>query len=933
MDPQHWTRIEALYHAALARQPDERSAYLAEACAGEPELRREIESLLACAGGELKGPVANGEKWPSGFRLGSYEIVAPLGAGGMGEVYRARDTKLRREVAIKTLPREFQTDPGRLARFEREAQVLASLNHFGIASIYGVEEQALVMEFVPGPTLADRIALERISVEETHDIIRQLADALEYAHDRGVVHRDLKPANIKLDPDGKVKILDFGLATIVEEAASEADDRAAGSTSKTDATVVGTILGTPPYMAPEQARGKKVDKRADIWAFGVIAWEMLTGELLFQGKDAAEILNKVVSQPIEFERVSGRFRRLLERCLDRNPKDRLRDIGEARFLLPEGSSLARPQGSAQFAWITAAVLAVITLVLAVYLFKAPAARSLRTTIIPPEKTTFAFSTNYGPMQLSPNGQRIVFAASKEDGTSELWVRALDAVTGERLPGTQGATFPFWSPDNRWVAFFADGRLKKIDTQSRAIFTLGEAPAARGGAWSPKDMIVFTPIGPSYLLKVSAAGGKPAPATVLDATVGAYHRFPWFLPDGEHFLFEAQKPTGGRLNLAVGSLDSTSSQVIGEADSNAVYAEGRLLYLRGSALMAQPFDPSARRFTGEAVQLTPFVDSFLSPNSVGMFSVSTNGLLAYQAGDGSSEALQLAWFDRTGRPQETLWEPKKLASLELSPNRQMLMTAWTDPFSNTDLWIYDLLRHLPTHFTFDQATESNAVWSPDGQTIVFDSTRKGHYDLYRKAANNSSAEELVYADDSEKQPDSWSPDGKFLLYHTFQGPGGIHIWVLPMAAPQSDPPPVPRRLFQTTGSELFGQFSPDGRWVLYASKESQATYEIYLAPFSRPSEKHQISSGGGLRPRWRQDGKEIFYHTRDGQLLSVKVRISGDTVELGVPQPLFGGIPALNGYAWDLSANGQRILAAIPPKDQKPYEPITLVQNWSAGLKK
>jgi Tol biopolymer transport system component len=874
----------------------------------------------------------------TGDTIGHYRVTAKLGEGGMGAVYQARDSKLDRDVAIKVLPLSFANDPQRKARFEREARVLASLNHPGIAAIYGVEDRALVMELVPGSTLADRIAQGPIPAEETLDIGCQIAEALEYAHERGVIHRDLKPANIKIDSADRVKILDFGLAKAVSDPALTSDDPDNSPTITGD-TVAGAILGTPAYMAPEQARGKTVDKRADIWAFGVVLWEMLTGKRLFDGESTVDVLRNVLEQPIDLERVPQRFRKLLARCLERNPKDRLRDIGEARFLLreapveePGGTVISAPL--ARLPWAIALVGISIAIGISFVHFRetAPEEHVVRSMVLPPEKTTFAFASNYGPMELSPNGRRMVFAATREDGKSQLWIRSLDAVAVQPLPGTEGGQFPFWSPDSLWVAFFAGGKLKKIDTRGGPPLELANAPSGRGGSWSEKGVIVFAPSTKDVLMRVSSSGGGSSPALAAEAA-GISPRFPCFLPDAEHFLFEAYQRAGGgrRVNLVVGSLSSRTSKIVAEADSNALYAQGRLLYLRESTLMEQPFDAKALRTTAEAVPVTERLTRVLDPGSIGAFSVSATGMLAYQAG-AIENTQQLTWFDRTGKPLGSIGEPRQFEDVEFSPDRKTLAAAVADANGSWDLWMYDVARAAATRFTFDPADDLNAVWSPDGRTIAFTSGRNGHLDLYRKAANGTGDEELLYSGEYDKHPTSWSPDGKFLLYLSFEAPLRNDLFMLPLTPERPGDPRKPVPLLQTKFNERFGQFSPDGHWVAFDSDEAERR-EIYVAPVSRPTEKHQISANGGIKPRWRQDGKEIFYQTPGGQLMAAEVRIHGDAVEVPAVHSLFGQFQANNGYYWDVSADGQRILAAVAIGTQKAPEPITLVENWAAALKK
>jgi Tol biopolymer transport system component/DNA-binding winged helix-turn-helix (wHTH) protein len=576
-------------------------------------------------------------------------------------------------------------------------------------------------------------------------------------------------------------------------------------------------------------------------------------------------------------------------------------------------------------WPSIAVLALVALAaLAFVHFRdaVPETRQVRSTILPPEKTSF-----YLFLALSPDGRRIVFAATAENGKRQLWIRPLDAETAQPLDGTEGAVQPFWSPDSRWVAFFADGMLKKIDTQGGPPIALADAPVPFGGSWSPNGVILFSPNWDA-LQKISPAGGKATPA--VDAAVGYPQCCPWFLPDGDHYVFAVQVRGDSQAKLLVGSLRSTSTKVVGEA-SIAMYAQGQLLYLRESILMAQPFDVKALRMTGEAMRIAGPVRRSLGPFPAGVFSVSSTGLLAYQGPAGAS-GLQLTWFDRTGKALGTVGAPRVFYDIELSPDRKRLAATATDVTGNVDVWTYDSARGSPTRFTFDPAPEFRAMWSPDGRSIVFNSGRKGHEDLYRKSADGAGVEDLLYADTREKYPVSWSRDGKFLLYDAFGGSQGSEPWALPLTPEQRGAPLKPQPFLETK-FKTFGQFSPDSRWVAYESDESQPP-EIYVAPFSRPTEKHQISPNGGARPRWRQDGKEIFYLTPGGQLMAAEVGIQGDTLEVGAVRELFSGIPLGAGYFYDVSADGQRVLAAVRmAATQKDSEPITLVQNWATALKR
>ena len=631
---------------------------------------------------------------------------------------------------------------------------------------------------------------------------------------------------------------------------------------------------------------------------------------------------------------------MLKRCLEKDPDNRwqtARDLKAELEWIASGAdsqpvAVSQTSSRRPLPWIASAVLLITTGVLAfVHLRETPPeARLLTTTILPPDETSFNFSTGNNPPAISPDGRRIVFGA-RSNGKSELWVRPLDSPVAQPIAGTENATFPFWSPDNKSIAFFADSKLKRIDVAGGPALTIADAPNGRGGAWSPDDIIVFNPSNTTGLQRVAAAGGTASPATTLDAAKDRSHRFPWFLPDGRHFLFEDEVQQGSRdIVLRVASLDSKEVRTLAPANSNAVYAQGYLLFLRDQALMAQPFDTQRLATTGGAAPIGERVQTVLAGGSVGVFSVSRDGLLAYQTGAGATTQL-LTWFDRSGKRVGTLGDAGEFASVEFSPDRKNVAVTEVGP--SADLWIYEVTRGLKTRFTFDPAPENFPAWSPDGKKITFGSAQKGHYDIFRKSADLTGTEELLYADGADKSPTSWSPDGKFLLFTHYGSNTPSNIWVLPLTPAVAGAKPFP--FVQTPFGANDGRFSPDGKWVAYSSTEFQRA-EIYVAPFSGapsgPGGKRQISTAGGRYPRWRADGKELFYAALDGTLMAAEVASKGGGMEVGAVRSL--GIPTFIGrqFMYDVSADGQRFLVAAAP-EQKSSAPLTLVYNWTTLLKK
>jgi Tol biopolymer transport system component len=881
----------------------------------------------------------------AGQKLGPYELGEAIGAGGMGEVYRARDTRLDRTVAVKVLPAHLADSPELRQRFEREARAISSLNHPHICSLYDVGHQDgvsfLVMEFLEGETLAQRLEKGALPLSDVLKYGVQIADALDKAHRQGVVHRDLKPGNIMLTPQTGAKLMDFGLAKSAIAAASISSLTAPAHASS-PITTKGMIVGTFQYMSPEQVEGKEVDARSDLFAFGAVLYEMMTGRRAFQGKSQLSVASAILEkepEPISVIQpmTPPSLDRTIRKCLAKDPEDRwqtARDLLlELKWIAEGGSQAGAPavvvaerKQRERGAWIAAAAFALLAIVFAVgFVLRAPQPPPvLRVTILPPDKTNFADAI------VSPDGTRLAFVGRSTDGVARLWVRALDALSAQPLSGTDGAYFPFWSADSRSIGFFtADGKLKKIEAAGGPPITLCDVSNGRGGAWNRDGVILFATVGRFGIQRVSAAGGAATPVTKLDEVrKDANHRWPVFLPDGQHFLFNVRatdRSLAQGEELYVGSLDGKVKKKLLPVSFNAQYASGHILFVRESTLMAQPFDTKRLELAGDAF---PIAEQTLTNAGSGYAAISTseNGVLAYRTGAGQVGS-KLLWFDRQGKELGTLGDQAIYFDAKISSNGQKVAVDISDPkIGPPDVWVYDVARGLRTRLTFDPQADMWPAWSPDGTRVVFRSSRKGPDDLYMKDASGAGNDELLFESAENKVATSWSADGKFLLFDSNNAKTRRDIWVLPMTGDRK-----PYIFLQTDYQENEAMFSPDGHWVAYRSNESGRD-EIYVKPFPGPAGRWQVSTGGGTRPKWRRDGKEILYLADDDKIMAAEIRVKGMAIEVGAVKPLFQLRPQRPGSIFDATSDGQRFLVNTAVVEQS-SSPVTLVVNWPAGIKK
>ncbi len=901
-----------------------------------------------------------------GTTCGPYEILTSLGAGGMGEVYRARDTRLNRDVALKFLPDAFAHDAERVARFTREAQTLAALNHPHIATIYGIVEapaaagaagpdphvHALAMELVDGDDLSAVIARGPVPPGDAIAIAKQIAEALEAAHEQGIIHRDLKPANIKVRADGTVKVLDFGLAKAVASSYGSArGSQAAWDSAVTNSptamplamTGLGVVLGTAAYMAPEQARGKTVDRRADIWAFGVVLYEMLTGRALFAGESISDTVAAVLRKDIELSALPlgtpAGVRRLVARCLERDPRLRLRDIGEARIALesPEPADPAPvPVAAPRRTWPWLVALAGTALVAATaahMLTRGPAAPRLASdghfiVELPadaPLVTLEIPGVSEAPLAVSPDGRQLVYVGAAGATGSQLYVRTMADVTPRTLPGTAGATAPFFSPDGQWIAFFAGGKLKKTRLDGGTPATLADAPNGQGGSWGTAGEIVFAPSNTGNLVMVADTGGVPRGVTTLDFAAGDdAHRWPQLLPGGR-LLFTVIAWSRETSDVVVVDLATGARRTVQAGVDFARYvpddpgaAAGHLVFVRGGALVAARFDPAGTVAADSPVAVVDGVRD-------AQFDVSSNGVLAYAPGVGKNPDYSLVWTDRMGKAVPINDLVRGYEDLHLSPDGRLvaLTVEEAGPESEAHVWLADTTRGTLTRATFEGFSR-DPVWAPDGKSFVVGSKRgENTFGIYRHSLDGRTPVELLWASPIPIWPDpqSWTPDGQTLVFSTKGKATGDDIWLLSLADKREARP-----WLQTPATEWAGRLSPDGRWIAYNSDESGRD-EVYVQPFPGPGGKWIVSQDGGYNAIWSRDGREIFYR-HGNQVMAVTVETS-PAFAAGKPQPMFSGRYRLTGRDFDVSPDGRRFVMMRTDEPRTTTRLGVLLDWWRA----
>jgi serine/threonine-protein kinase len=879
--------------------------------------------------------------------IAHYRITAKLGKGGMGEVWRATDTKLVRDVAIKILPETFAQDPDRLARFTREAQVLASLNHPHIAAIYGVEERALVMELVPGPTLAERIAQGPIPLDEALPIAQQIAEALEYAHERGVIHRDLKPANIKIPPEGRVKVLDFGLARALgNEPAS--GDPASSPTLTMSPTVAGMILGTAAYMSPEQAKGKPVDKRADIWAFAAVLAEMLTGKPLYSGETISDTLAAVIMKEPDLQRLPAAtptsVRRLLRRCLEKDGQRRLRDIGEARIAIQDTLAGALPEEPAvaptapsrnAIAWAVTALMTLAFLTTGVLLWRAtrlvdhPLVR-LNVDLGPDALTGLSTTVS-----ISPDGRRLVFPARGPDGKQLLATRLVNQSQTTLVTGTVGGQDPFFSPDGEWVGFFAENKLRKISVQGGAPVTLCEAVNPRGGSWGEDGNIVAALNQLSPLSRVPEAGGVPQRLTKLSSGE-ATHRWPQVLRGGQAILFTTAHTTIGMedADIAVMAVKSGVTKILHHGAYHGRYLpSGHLVYMHQGLLFGVAFDANRLETRGIPVPLVEEV----AGNSVtggGQLAFSQTGTLVYLAGKGASQSWPLVWLDSSGGIQPLLTSPGVYYHPRISPEGRRL--ALTEMTKGQEIFVYDIKREAVTRLTFD-GRSSLPVWSPDGKYIAFRSN-SAPVSISLVRSDGGGESHRLLESRNNMVPSSFSPDGRRLAYYETDPEMGQDLWSLSVDTSDPDHPKAgkPEPFLRTPADERMPIFSPDGHWIAYSSNQS-GIQELFVRPFPGPGGKWQISTGGELYAFWSKNGKELFYETPDNRIMVVDYTTNRDSFTVGKPR-LWCDRMIFNPGAQnlDLAPDGKHFAVTAAPENvghEKGSAHVTFLLNFFDELRR